>query len=242
VVWSLDTVVNSFDAVVAAVAEALAPGGWMCDLRVVRDTVGLSLSTMFRRLAPDATAAEIEGLVHDYRRAYQRTSAAGYSTVIAGVDELLADLQRVGVPCAVTAGSAGPVVKRVLERLGISGRFTAVVTAADVNHCKSPHPAMVLAACEQCGRPPEQTLLVADTILDVRMGRRAGAATVAVTWGEEHRALLAASEPGHLVDNVDRLGEVIMRSVAPAHAVRRGGSRGAVPWQDGTAPPTGRRA
>jgi phosphoglycolate phosphatase-like HAD superfamily hydrolase len=60
--------------------------------------------------------------------------------------------------------------------------FPIVATALTCPHTK-PYSDPVLWAAEKMGLPPENCLMIGDTVVDVRAGRAAGAQTVGVLCG-----------------------------------------------------------
>jgi len=77
------------------------------------------------------------------------------------------------VPMAVASGGTGPVIRRVLEHLGIRELFTAVVTSEDVEHQK-PAPDIFLEAARRIGVKPERCRAFEDTDLGLQAIRAAG--------------------------------------------------------------------
>ena len=78
-------------------------------------------------------------------------------------------------------------VDRFIAQFGLDGEFTAIVTRDDVKRLK-PHAEPVQRAAEELELPPEQCIVIGDTSMDIRAGKRAGALTVGVLsgFGEAH--------------------------------------------------------
>ena len=55
-----------------------------------------------------------------------------------------------------------------------------------------------------------QVLVVGDSSYDIDMGKAAGAATCAVTWGAHDKAALAASAPDFVVEDVAALHRLLL--------------------------------
>jgi HAD superfamily hydrolase (TIGR01509 family) len=90
--------------------------------------------------------------------------ALKYTTPLPGAAEAVAAVAATGLPMAlVTDGFYGRAyVERALEQLGIKDRFRAVVISCEVGTGK-PKPALFLAACQEMGVNPEETLFIGDT-------------------------------------------------------------------------------
>jgi predicted PurR-regulated permease PerM/phosphoglycolate phosphatase-like HAD superfamily hydrolase len=93
-----------------------------------------------------------------------------------------------------------------IETFGLQDCFKAVVTRQDVKHLK-PHPEPIRRAAEKLGVTPKQSIVVGDTTVDVRAGKRAGALTVGVLCGFGERAELERLEPDLLLETTALLGE-----------------------------------
>jgi phosphoglycolate phosphatase len=216
VVWDFDgTLADTFAAIRLAADEALAGQGLpSVDDAELRGVIGLSLPVVVGRLATAAVGGEAgPGLVATLETAYRSAFAAhsrDHMSLFPGIAELLDELTGAGVPLAIATSKSQRGVRLALERLGIALHFGVVVADDDVRHGK-PHPEMVLAACTSCRVRPEEAVVVGDTTFDVEMGQRAGASTIAVTWGNQARAQLAPSNPTHLVATVAELHSLLQR-------------------------------
>ena len=103
---------------------------------------------------------------------------------------------------AVATGSRRPEVDRILARIGLSGRFRAVVTAEDYAQAK-PAPDPFLAAARRLGVEPPACLVVEDTPAGVAAGRAAGMQVLAVDRG---RGGLGLDKADWLVQTLDVVG------------------------------------
>ncbi|MGD9559930.1 MAG: HAD family hydrolase [Oscillospiraceae bacterium] len=115
-----------------------------------------------------------------------------------GVDEALAWLQVQGLPVAVASSSRYTTICGHLQRAGLQGAFSAIVSGDRVEHAK-PAPDIFLGAAAALGLPPQRCLAVEDSYNGVRSAAAAGCITVMVPdllpATEEMRALCAAVLP-----------------------------------------------
>ncbi len=95
-----------------------------------------------------------------------------------GAVELLADLNRHGVPCALVTMSYRSFVAPVLAALP-AGSFTEVVTGDAVSHGK-PHPEPYLKAARALGLPPADCLAIEDSNTGARSAEAAGCTVLVV--------------------------------------------------------------
>jgi phosphoglycolate phosphatase len=124
----------------------------------------------------------------------------------AGIPELLADLS--GRDLAVVTNKPEPFAQKVLDGLGLSRHFRAVL-GPEAAGAPKPSPEHVRAALAVLGRRPDEAVVIGDGTTDVRAGRAAGAATIAVLWGYRDRATLAAEGPGALAADVAELRRLL---------------------------------
>jgi len=83
------------------------------------------------------------------------------------------------VPMAVASGGMRPIIIQVLERLGLSHLFDAIVTSEDIVNQK-PAPDIFLEAARRIGVPPQCCRAYEDTDLGLEAIRAAGMEAVDV--------------------------------------------------------------
>ncbi len=99
------------------------------------------------------------------------------SDLLPGVAQRLAELDQHGIAMAI--GSASKNAAMVLERLGIAGRFAAVVTGNDFTHGK-PAPDVFLTAARRLGMPPSRCLVVEDAVAGIQAAQAGGMKAVGI--------------------------------------------------------------
>ncbi len=100
--------------------------------------------------------------------------------------EVLSQRYRLGV---VTNDSEAPALSH-LSQVGIA-RFFAFVAGYDSGFGQKPEPGQLLAFCETIGVPPDETVMVGDSLHDLTAAKRAGMPAVAVLTGVAGEAELA---------------------------------------------------
>jgi len=98
-----------------------------------------------------------------------------------GMDGVLRLLKDHGVRLAVFTGKGRRTAAITLEELGIAHYFEMVVTGNDVVRYK-PDPEGISRILSAFGVPPAETIMVGDSMADVRASRQAGVAVAAVLW------------------------------------------------------------
>lgn len=95
-----------------------------------------------------------------------------------GLFELLDALEGMGIGMAVGSSSRRMLVEAVLDYLGITSRFKAVITGDDVENLK-PAPDIYLLAMERIGADMSQAVAIEDSRLGIQAALAAGIPCIA---------------------------------------------------------------
>ena len=106
---------------------------------------------------------------------------------------------------AVVTNSQSKVVAAALNAFGLGSAITAV-KGGESGASKAARIAYLRAAHAAAG---EATLMIGDTVGDIRAGREAGVQTAAVTWGFQQRDLLLKEAPDCLFDQPEELLSIV---------------------------------
>ena len=121
------------------------------------------------------------GLYARFIELYRPRIAEG-SRPFPGLTEALDALAEAGAALAVCTNKRTELSTLLLEKLGLAGRFAAIV-GPDTAGASKPDPRHLIAAAEAAGGRIEQCLMVGDAAPDVNAARAAGAPVVAVSFG-----------------------------------------------------------
>jgi phosphoglycolate phosphatase len=151
-----------------AVALTLLGHGWPESLALAEETFRLA----DQDAAPEAAAAQItEGLV-----------------------DLLIDLRRLGVRCAVISNDGHNGIRDFLAHHSLSEHIAAIWSADKLP--RKPDPRAVHHLCDDLGVPPHECALIGDANSDLHMARSAGVAlAMGYTGGWRQPVALAAPYP-----------------------------------------------
>lgn len=145
-----------------------------------RDTVGMRLDDVVRHwyarypwqgVSQDAVEAQVLALVS--RLILER------GMLMRGAADAIDTLAGAGFVLAVASSSPMPLIRTVLEKFGMVGRF-AVLQSADGETEGKPHPAVYLSTMSRLGASPQECIAFEDSIPGVRAARNAGAFVIAV--------------------------------------------------------------
>ncbi len=96
-----------------------------------------------------------------------------------GAGELLARLEALGIPMVIGTSTDRSCIEAALARLDFGRYFRRIFTCTEVGKPKS-EPDLFLAAMEELGTRPEETLLIEDGLYSVRTAKVLGIRTVGV--------------------------------------------------------------
>ncbi len=99
-----------------------------------------------------------------------------------GVPELIAQLQRRGLPWGVVTNKAARFTQPLVQAMPLFDSALAVVSG-DTTPFSKPHPEPLLEAARQLGVEPQACVYVGDDERDIVAGLAAGMKTVAATYG-----------------------------------------------------------
>jgi pyrophosphatase PpaX len=167
--------------------------------------MGKPLRVQLEELA--ARPEDVEPLLARYREFFRENHDA-MTRPFPGAVEVVAALRARGHPVGIVTAKWVEPAWRALRHTGLAPHVAAVVGADSLLEHK-PDPAPVRLALAQLGRAPEEALLVGDSPHDVAAGNGAGVATAAALWGACPRAILEASGPRHLLENIRDLPALV---------------------------------
>jgi len=111
-----------------------------------------------------------------------------------GVDSMLYQLQSSGKKLGIGTGKGKRSTSMTLIGLDVHRFFPVVVTGDDVQEPK-PSPKILAQAVDRIGSPPEHTMYVGDTPVDIMCGKRLGVFAGAALWGTADREALLDAAP-----------------------------------------------
>jgi phosphoglycolate phosphatase len=202
--------VDSEAQLVGQVIETLRAHGFDAPLRrAIAETIGLPLDEVFRRAAPAADAGALEVLCVAYRRAADTPEFVSRFCLCNDVAVTLDALRAAGVRIVVATSKGRKTTIDILEHCRIRSVVDEVIGGDCVRQGK-PHPEMVERARELFPASADRTMVVGDTSFDMEMGKAAGVATCAVTYGMQSVERLSALRPTFMIDRFEELGRLLL--------------------------------
>lgn len=174
----------------------------------VRLTVGEGARVMLDRVfaATGGPETDFDGALADYLAAYSARPVMD-TVVYAGAVAALQRLAAAGTRLAICTNKPSGVTTLVLEALGLTSLFSAIV-GGDSLPFRKPDPRHVLETLRMMDITPERAAYVGDSETDVVAAKGAGLPVVAVTFGYAHHDVenLGADV---LIDHFDRLDHAL---------------------------------
>jgi phosphoglycolate phosphatase len=154
-------------------------------LHSARTMIGAGVRRLLERgLELDGRAVEFEDinrLTVDFIDHYA-AHIADASRPFEGLEAALDDLAARGCRFAVCTNKLEWLSKRLLDRLGLSARFSAIC-GADTFGISKPDPAILRQTVARAGGELSSTVMVGDAGPDIGVARRAGVPVIGVTFG-----------------------------------------------------------
>jgi phosphoglycolate phosphatase len=184
IIFDLDgTLIDSVGLIVETVTAAFSA----IDEPVPTETAIRAISGITAReamgvLAPAATPSRVEEILDSYRAHYRQRAGTAREPMFQGALDALNRLQRQqDTVLAVATGKGYQGAVTLLERHAILERFHSVQTP-DHNRGK-PDPQMIETAMEKAGATRRETVMIGDTVHDMKMAKAAGVKAIGVAWG-----------------------------------------------------------
>ena len=209
----IDSVALIVDVVTATFNEV---GVTPPDEKAIRSVSGLSIKEALAVMGPHATPDQLAAITDVYRNRYQATANQReplFDGALAALDRLHADP---GTILAVATGKGYTGAVTLLERHGIVKRFNSIETPT--HNLSKPDPQMIDTAIGKSGVARKQTVMIGDTVHDMRMARRAGVKAIGVAWGYHEPVELREAGADIVIERFDQLDGAIDQLLGVAHA------------------------
>ena len=145
-------------------------------------TIGLPLDGCFRTLFPSIQESDVTLCSETYRRLFNQNLRNSKPLAFPGVVETLSVLRRMGFTLTIASSRSHASLVELTQNMGIANNMSYLLGADDVKEAK-PNPEPVLNTIAAMHYDAAHTLVVGDMAVDILMGKRAGANTCGVTWG-----------------------------------------------------------
>ncbi|MBK5932338.1 phosphoglycolate phosphatase [Halochromatium salexigens] len=183
-----------------------------CGEAAVRQWVGNGVERLVARaligaLDGEPDAADLERALPIFLDLYAEQVSAR-SVLYPGVREGLDLLCGRGYRLGCVTNKAARFTEPLLQAVGIRKAFELVI-GGDTLPEKKPSPLPLLHAAEHFGIEPAASLMLGDSVSDVRAARAAGFGIICVSYGYNHGDDIRHAEPDAVIDAFPELGELL---------------------------------
>jgi phosphoglycolate phosphatase len=178
----------------------------------VRNWVGNGVERLVRR----ALIGQLDGEPsdEDYARAYPifidlyAANTSKRSRLYPGIREGLDWLKGQGYLLGCVTNKAAQFTLPLLTDLGVRDDF-GIVVAGDTLPVKKPDPAPLLHAARHFGVTPSESLMVGDSVSDVKAARAAAFQIVCMSYGYNHGVDIRTARPDAVIDSLTELSGLL---------------------------------
>ncbi|MGN6187230.1 MAG: HAD family hydrolase [Thermoanaerobaculia bacterium] len=212
VLFDLDgTLVDSYSALTEVVNHARRTHG-LDDLTSERihEIVGDGMEKLLQRAFERTEIPQT--IVSAFETRYDEVCCEE-SKVLADVEATLAKLHDLGVQMAVCTNKPTFFSKKILDFLGLSHYFRAIV-GPDAAGARKPEAQHLHVTLKSVEFGVEHSLFVGDMPVDVRAARNAGMDIAVVATGSSTREELEATQPDHFLARFSDLVKLVRREAA----------------------------
>ena len=200
------TVADSIPGIMATLKKTREVMGVPYDLDYAKSLIGTPLVKMGVNLCGEDRAAEF---VDTYRMSYLDWGAE-MIRYFDGMEDLLKDLNKAGLTCAVVTSKRRDSLDKNLDFLKGHDLFDLLVTKESTDFFKH-HPAPVEYALTGLNAEAKQSVMIGDTHYDIECAQGAGVRTIGVTWGAEPEQELMKSRPDDIARTPEELRAICFR-------------------------------
>ena len=171
----------------------------------VRNWVGNGVERLVRRALVGALDGEPDEA--DFDRAYPvflelyADNTSKRSCLYPGVREGIDLLQAAGYKLGCVTNTAAQCTEPLLRDLGVADAFSIIISG-DTLPKKKPDPMPLLHAAEFFGVAPEASLMIGDSVSDVKAARAAGFQIVCMSYGYNHGVDIRDAHPDAVIDSM----------------------------------------
>jgi len=178
----------------------------------VRDWVGNGVERLVRRALTGQLDGEPDDAVFEqsypiFIELYQNHNGEN-SLLYPGVQEGLDYMAEQGYALGCVTNKAAQFTEPLLEALDIHHCFRTIISGDSLPR-KKPDPMPLLHAAEVFGVTPADSLMLGDSVSDVKAARAAGFQIVCVSYGYNHGRDIREAEPDAVIDSFIELRGLI---------------------------------
>jgi len=178
----------------------------------VRHWVGNGVERLVKRALIDQLEGEPENELYTkalpiFQDLYSKNTSRR-SHLYEGVGEALEFLKTTGVRIGCVTNKASQFTLPLLEDMGIKDYFETVL-CGDMVERKKPDPLPLLMVAEQLNVEPKASMMLGDSMSDVKAARAAGFDIVCMSYGYNHGEDIRDYHPDAVIDSMAEIKNVV---------------------------------
>ena len=126
-----------------------------------------------------------------------------------GIPELLSDLKKAGIRCAVVTSKPQKSSERILDHFDMTRYFDAVA-GPDPDDPSNKKSVLIKRALDQLSLSPRDVIMVGDSRFDIIGAKEAGCASIGVTYGYGTREELVENGADYLADSCKDIRRILV--------------------------------
>jgi len=178
----------------------------------VRHWVGNGVERLVKRALVDQLDGEPDEALFAQAlpvfEALYRDNTSKRSCLYPGVKEALDFLQTTGVRIGCVTNKASQFTLPLLQDLGVRDYFEIVI-CGDMVARKKPDPMPLLQAADQLETEPRASMMLGDSMSDVKAARAAGFQIVCMSYGYNHGEDIRDYNPDAVVDSMAEIKDIV---------------------------------
>lgn len=178
----------------------------------VRHWVGNGVERLVKRALINQLDGEPESELYEKAlpvfQALYSENTSKRSCLYDGVTEALGFLKTTGVRIGCVTNKASQFTLPILKDLGISDYFETVL-CGDMVERKKPDPQPLLMVAEQLGVEPAESMMLGDSMSDVKAARAAGFSIICMSYGYNHGEDIRDYDPDAVVDSMAEVKNIV---------------------------------
>jgi len=178
----------------------------------VRHWVGNGVERLVKRGLLNQLDGEPDEALYDralpvFRELYAENTSKR-SCLYDGVTEALDFLVTTGVKIGCVTNKASEFTLPILRDLGI-GNYFETVLCGDMVERKKPDPLPLLQSAETLGVSPAASMMLGDSMSDVKAARAAGFSIICMSYGYNHGEDIRDYHPDAVVDSMAEIKDIV---------------------------------
>ena len=173
---------------------------------VIKATFGEPLAVSMEKAFPETPVEEAIAIYRNHQKDIYEEMIEPFP----GMTELIRKLKKDGYKVGVATSRLKNTTVIGLRKFGIADILDCLVTCEDTEKHK-PDPAPALISLEKLGADPKETVMVGDSMFDIRCAHNAGIKAVLVGWAEavSEEDMAGPDRPEFVIDKAEDLFEIL---------------------------------